>query len=124
MKKYNYQKGRQGENIALVFLQKLSFELVEKNFQNKRGEIDLIMIDKNVLVFVEVKLKVGQDFGSPEDMISPRKIWRVRRIAESFLVERPNLAKKYPQQRIDAVCMVLEKDGQVSRINHYKNIGG
>ena len=47
------------------------------NYENKIGEIDLIVVDKDFLVFVEVKLKVGDMFGTPEEMINKRKLFVV-----------------------------------------------
>jgi len=65
----NYKTGKEGEEIARKFLVQKGFRLIESNYSNKLGEIDLIMLDKEVLVFVEVKLKIGDKFGSPEEMI-------------------------------------------------------
>ena len=85
-KKENYNKGKNGEEMAREFLVKKGFGLVEINYKNKIGEIDLIMIDKDWLVFVEVKLKVGDKFGTPEEMINKKKMSQIKRVAESYLV--------------------------------------
>ena len=123
MKKFNYQKGKRGEEIARVFLKKKGYGLVEMNYQNRMGEIDLIMIDGETLVFVEVKLKIGDRFGSPEEMINKNKLWKVRRMAEAYLMFNFKMAKKYERHRIDAVCIVLDEDKTVEKIMHYENIG-
>ena len=122
-KQFNYQKGKRGEEIARVFLEKKGYELVEMNYQNRMGEIDLIMIDGDSLVFVEVKLKVGDRFGSPEEMINKNKLWKIRRMAEAYLMFDLKIAKKYEKYRIDAVCIVLGEDKEVEKIRHYENIG-
>jgi len=121
MKKFNYQKGKQGETIAKNFLIKKGYQIIKTNFQNRLGEIDLVAVKDKALIFIEVKLKSGEQFGSPEEMITPGKIWQIKRIAQAFLQENPKLATNHPLYRIDAVCIVLE-DTEIARINHYENI--
>ena len=116
---FNYKKGKEGEEIAREFLIKKGFKLIESNYSNNLGEIDLIMIDKDWLVFVEVKLKIGDKFGTPEEMINKNKLSQVRRVAEMYLVMEPTEFKKY---RIDAVCIVLNEDKTINRINYYDNL--
>lgn len=114
MKEENYHKGRYGENIAKEFLIKKGYMFIESNFENKIGEIDLIMSDEDWLVFVEVKYKSDNRLGIPEEMISKNKIWQVKRVAESYLVEKK--IKLFEKYRIDAVCILGNE------IKHYKNI--
>ncbi|MFA6368943.1 MAG: YraN family protein [Candidatus Shapirobacteria bacterium] len=118
----NYNKGRGGEMMALDFLLKKGFQLVEMNYENKIGEIDLIMIDKDWLVFVEVKLKVGDKFGSPEEMINKRKLYQIKKVAESYLILENPIVKYFKKYRIDAVCIVLNEDKTTKRIIHYENL--
>lgn len=115
IKKFNYKKGRYGENMAKEYLLKKDYVFIEANFENKIGEIDLIMSDENWLVFVEVKYKSDDRLGIPEEMISPNKIWQVKRVAESYLVERK--IKHFEKFRIDSVCILGNE------IRHYENIG-
>lgn len=123
MNKYkNYLKGKNGEEMAREFLVKKGFELVEMNYENTIGEIDLIMIDKDWLVFVEVKLKIGDKFGTPEEMINKRKLSQVKRVAESYLVLEKKKIKQFEKYRIDAVCIVLNENNEIERINHYANV--
>jgi putative endonuclease len=121
-KKENYNKGKNGEEMALEFLLKKGFKLIETNYENKIGEIDLIMIDEDWLVFVEVKLKVGDKFGTPEEMINKRKLAQIKRVAESYLVLEKNKIKKFNKFRIDAVCIVLDENDEINKINYYDNI--
>ena len=117
VKKENYHKGRYGESIAKDFLVKKGFVFIEANFKNKIGEIDLIMSDHDWLVFIEVKYKSDDRLGIPEEMISKNKIWQVKKIAESYLVEKKSEIRFFEKYRIDAVCIL----GEV--INYYENIG-
>lgn len=119
---FNYKKGKEGEEIARKFLIEKGFKLIESNYANKLGEIDIIMSDKDWLVFVEVKLKVGDKYGTPEEMINKNKLSKVRRVAESFLVLEKERAKNFEKYRIDAVCIVLNEDKTVRSIKHYGNL--
>ncbi len=123
MKQLNRVVGTNGERIAADFLQKKGFRILERNYSTKFGEIDLIATKDKILVFVEVKLKQGDDFGTPEEMIDSSKLSQVIRMAEFYLVDNSKMAKKHESYRIDAVCIVANFDGGIERINHYENIG-
>lgn len=116
MKQFNRSTGRIGEDIAARTLQDKGYTLLERNFSNKFGEIDIIARDKNVLVFVEVKTKIGIDFGLPEEMISPGKLARIRNMATMYL-----RGESVPC-RIDVVAIVLNDNKDVVRITHYENV--
>ena len=73
-KEQNYKKGKYGEDIARNYLEGKGWEFIEANFEIDIGEIDLIMGDKDWLVFVEVKYKSDDLMGLPEEMIGPNKI--------------------------------------------------
>ncbi len=115
-KQFNYKKGRYGENIAKEYLVKKGYIFIEANFENKIGEIDLIMSDEDWLVFIEVKYKSDDRLGIPEEMIDKHKIWQVKRTAESYLVEKKREMKNFEKYRIDAVCILGNE------IRYYKNI--
>ncbi len=80
--------GDRGEALALRYLAKKGYTLVERNYRTRFGEIDLIVRDKGALVFVEVKLRRGTDFGDPLEAVTPRKQARIRRVAELYLAEK------------------------------------
>ena len=116
MKKFNYDKGRFGEELAKKYLVDKGYCLIESNFEIDNGEIDLIMTDKDWLVFVEVKYKRDDRMGTPEEMVNKRKIAQVRRVAEIYLMRNPEVKKIYIKYRIDAVCILDEN------ISHYTNL--
>lgn len=122
MKKHNLPKGARGEELAAKFLQKKGFKILEKNWRTKFGEIDLVCTKNNILIFVEVKLKIGDTFGTPEEMVTKRKLSQVRRTAESYLLRNPDYQNLFPQQRIDVVAIVQNPDGTIDRIDHYENL--
>jgi len=116
MKLYNRETGNRGEGIAADYLRKKGFEILERNFKNKFGEIDIIAKDKDVLIFVEVKTKIGIEFGLPEEMINPGKLHRIRNMAMLYM------SGKSVPCRIDVVAIVLGPDNDVARLTHYENV--
>jgi putative endonuclease len=122
MKQQNFKKGRTGEEIAASYLRRKGFQIIEQNFHTRFGEIDLIATNKNKLHFVEVKLKVGDRFGTPEEMINKRKIWQVMKTAESYLLSNKQISAKYPRVQVDAVCIVINQDGLEQRVDYYEDL--
>lgn len=76
-----------GETLALRHLSGIGYELVERNYRARYGEIDLICRDGETLVFVEVKLRRGVEYGDPLESVTPRKQEQVRAVAEQYLAE-------------------------------------
>lgn len=122
VKQKNRDKGRLGESLAEVFLVKNGYKIIERNFHTRFGEIDLIVSKNQKLIFVEVKLKIGEDFGTPEEMITKHKLKQVEMTAQSFLLKHPEYEKFYDSFQVDAVCVVLDEEKQIKRIDHYENI--
>lgn len=122
MKQKNYETGKLGERLAEEYLAKKGFRIIERNFHTRFGELDLVTTKDKKLIFVEVKLKIGEDFGTPEEMITPTKLRQVTKTAESFLLMKPEIRKFYSEYQVDAVCIVLDSDQAVKRLDHYENL--
>lgn len=122
MKQQNYQVGKIGEEIAARHLREKGYKILEKNWKTKFGELDLIASKNTILVFVEVKLKIGEDFGTPEEMITHHKLQQVQNTAISFLQQNPKIEKQHSGYRIDAVCIVLDSNREVERIDHHESL--
>lgn len=116
MKQFNRKTGNTAEDIAAEHLATKGYTILERNFRNKFGEIDIIARDKTTLVFVEVKSKIGDEFGAPEDMISPGKLQKIRNMATIYT------KGESVRCRIDVVAIVLDEDGVVTRLTHYENV--
>jgi len=119
MKEHNLNIGRLGEDIAKEYLEKKGYSIVDQNYKNKYAEIDLIIKDKDSLVFVEVKTRIGEQFGPPERALNRDKMHRLVRNAQAYMAYK---AKNYKSYRIDSVCIVLDEDNQIKRLDHYENI--
>lgn len=103
--------GRDGEDLALAYLQQQGLKLVERNFLCKVGELDLVMREGQRLVFVEVRERNSPRFGGAAASISPAKQRRILRAAKFYLLR----FAKMPPCRIDVVAI----DGD--RVNWMRN---
>lgn len=94
--------GKSGENIVLNYLKKNSYKIIDKNYKNKIGEIDIIAFDKTneELVFIEVKSRTSLEFGLPSEAVDFRKQNKIRITASLFLIKN----KKYEDKiRFDVI---------------------
>jgi len=124
MKNQNYKKGKLGEQIVRDYLIKKGYRIIRQNFQTRFGELDIVAGKDNLLIFIEVKLKVEADFGRPEEMITQKKLRQVKNTAEMFLMQEKTYLSNFKQYRIDAICIILNQDMTVKEIRHYENLTG
>lgn len=97
------EQGDFTENLARRYLEKKGFELIEKNFNCKVGEIDLIMQDNDTLVFVEVRYRKNNNFGSGAESITASKQSKLIKTASLYLQRHVKLSQ-YPA-RFDVVSI-------------------
>lgn len=111
--------GLKGEDLACSFLRKKGYKIIERNFRIRGGEIDIIALDGDTLVFVEVKARSTEEFGSPLDAITYRKLQSLIKTAQFYKLKN----KKLPESmRIDAVAITLDSENEVKSIELVKNI--
>jgi putative endonuclease len=79
--------GRKGENLAASYLRNQGWEILERNYRTRLGEIDLICRDHDTIVFVEVKARTPTDFARPDQSVTQRKQAKLRRLVEDYLVK-------------------------------------
>jgi putative endonuclease len=84
--------GNKYERLAEQFLAKKQLKLVSKNFLCSLGEIDLIMLDKNTLVFIEVRFRKQKFFGHAAETVTPQKQQKIIRSAQIFLQKNPTFS--------------------------------
>ena len=109
--------GNAGEKLAQKFLKKNKYKILETNYSNKIGEIDIIAYDKkeDSIVFVEVKTKSSDFFGLPREMVDEHKIYKIEQVATSYLMAKRLVGKRI---RFDVVEVFDDK------INHLVNAWG
>ncbi len=110
--------GALGEKLALDFLIKQGYTIVETNFRTSSGEIDIIARKDDYLVFVEVRAKTSLNFGSPEESITPLKKEHLITVASQYRERHENLPELW---RIDLVAVELNHRGQPTRIELIEN---
>lgn len=112
--------GESGEGIARRFLEALGLRFRVANVHSPFGEIDLVMEDRNTaeLVFVEVKTRHGNNFGSPEESVTSRKVAKLRSLVEWYRAR----IRWTGQVRLDVVGVVLQP-GTAPDITHTKYVG-
>lgn len=113
----NITKGKKGEQLAVKFLKNLGYKIIENNFKVRYGEIDIIALEGNTLVFIEVKTRNTHKYGRPEETISSRKLLTIIQTAQHYKLLHPELPELL---RIDVVAINKVEN----QINLFKNVSG
>ena len=115
----NQEIGRIGETIASDYLRNKDYKIIERNFQGRYGELDIITKDKDdTLVFVEVKTRIGDEYGDPAEAITKWKLREVVKTAEFYLLKN----KLDVNWHIDAIAISLNEDQTLKDLEHFENI--
>ncbi|MDD2251529.1 MAG: YraN family protein [Dehalococcoidales bacterium] len=109
------QTGDIAEKIAAHYLSKKGYRILQTNYRNSIGEIDIVARHGHTLVFVEVRSKTGTSFGLPLESINRAKSTRLIKVAEGYLNEYPASPEDW---RIDVIGIVFEQPRQVESITH------
>ena len=102
------QRGQQGEQIAVTYLQRQGYRIQQQNYRSRYGEIDIIAWDGSTLVFVEVKTKTTTTFGLPQEMVDHRKQRTLTRVAVAY-VQQQRLQQM--AVRFDVVGVIIQPHG-------------
>ena len=110
---YHLQVGRRAERVALRYLCKQGLQLLDRNFACRAGEIDLIMLDAETLIFVEVRLRVDN---SARESVTWAKQQRIIKAARNYLTKNP-LYLELPC-RFDIIGMQEARSDKIEWIQH------
>lgn len=113
--------GQRGEEMAENLLRQKGYEILGRNIRTRRGEIDLIVRDGDSLVFVEVRTRTTQAYGSAAESVTWRKKQKLRELAMDYL---QNSLTFVPDFRFDVVaiqCPVRMETGDEISIEHIKH---
>ena len=118
----NRRLGEWGERQARLHLEGKGYAMLATNFRCRAGEIDIVAEQGDQLVFVEVKARRGDAYGTAEESISPVRAERLAEVAEEFLLAgRGGEFSSGTQWRIDLVCLNMDRSGRLLSINHIEN---
>lgn len=115
---YNVQFGKWGESLAVLHLTGKGYQIVERNWRCRFGEIDMIMMNQSTYVFVEVKTRLGRAMGLPEEGLTQRKIEQIVRLAGMFLGEK----ELDVDWQLDFVAVEADGNGRLIRLEHIPNV--
>jgi putative endonuclease len=125
--------GDRGERLACKHLEARGFEVLERNFRTRRGELDVVARNDQFLVFCEVKTRVlGEKAGplgpfeeaaplGPFAAIGSRKRERLRRMAREWLATRTVPAPRPPELRFDAIGVEFDTAGRITALEHLED---
>ena len=105
-----------GETLAVNYLRKKGYLILQRNYRSPFGEIDIIAKFKNRLVFLEVKYRTSSEYGEPYEAVNYLKVAKLKRLIAYYLeVEKQDLEPLFE------VVSITEVDGKVN-IDHFEDI--
>lgn len=120
MTHYRATLGARGEELAAGFLEAQGYTVRERNYHCRYGELDLVCMHGEQVVFCEVKLRRSSAFGSPEEAVTPRKLARLVLAAQTYLAAHD---AEDADWRIDVVAIEIDGKGAVMRTTLYQGVG-
>ncbi len=111
----NIEKGKRGEIIAKEYLISKGYNILDLNYRTKIGEIDIIALDKNILVFVEVKTRTSLNFGYAYEAVNRKKQEKIIYCSQLYQNQKKLLCY---QIRYDIIEVYLTTN---IKINHIEN---
>lgn len=118
MKKYNYEIGRYGESLACKFLKEKNYKIIHNNFSTKLGEIDIISLYDDTIIFTEVKSRYNSKYGLPCESVNYRKQRNIIKIAKFYIY----INKLYNYNiRFDVCEIYLNNSDEDYKINYIEN---
>lgn len=109
--------GKKGEDIAASFLEKKGFQVIQRNYRQKIGEIDIIAKQNEWLVFIEVKTRKSVRFGMPFEAVTQAKQTQIGKVALDYMT-RNNLLDQ--PVRFDVISILFTGNGKTD-IEHLPN---
>lgn len=104
--------------MAARYLETMGYTIVECNWRCRLGEVDIVAEDDGVLVFVEVRTRTGNGFGTPQESVDRRKQARLRRVAQMYVQAQ---GKHNRPLRLDVVAIewrAAEEEAKITHIPH------
>ncbi len=113
------RRGQTGESHARAWLEGRGYRHLASNWHCQASELDLVMVDGSELVFVEVKTRTGERFGTAAEAVTDAKRRKLLQAAEWFITEHPELEGLI--WRFDVVAVTIDPRTGAARIEHHEN---
>ncbi len=107
--------GKKGEQLAVEYLLKNGYAIVERNYRYLKAEVDIIAQKENILAVVEVKTRSTDYFGNPEEFVNPKKIKLLIYAIDNYVIEKDLDV----EVRFDVVAIIHQKNN--IKIEHLEN---
>jgi putative endonuclease len=107
MQNKRQQFGKKSENLAVWYLKKNGYKIIEQNYRTPLGEIDIIAQEKKTIVFVEVKSRQSIRYGNPKWAVTPKKQRKVSMVALQYLKSTRQMDAR---ARFDVVAVTSNHD--------------
>ena len=111
--------GQFGEDLAEKVLIKQGYKIIDRNFKNKLGEIDIIALKDDKICFIEVKTRNSLAFGKPFESVNYFKQNRIKKISQHFLILNKHFQNLNP--RFDVISIYLPKGSKKVRLEFIPN---
>jgi putative endonuclease len=99
--------GEKSESIAVNYLKKQGYKIIEQNYRTKLGEIDIIAKEKDTITFIEVKSRKSKNFGNPKWAVTPKKQRKISMVALQYL---KTTMQSNVKARFDVVSIISSPD--------------
>ena len=109
--------GKLGETAAVRYLAGAGWQIVERNYRCRYGEIDIVARDGDTTVFVEVRTRSSDQFGAPEESVTYAKAQRMAQCALAYAQAHPEQCAAW---RVDFIAVRVAR-GRVIRLEHFKH---
>jgi putative endonuclease len=107
--------GKKGEKLAVDYLVKNNYDIIERNYRFDKAEVDIIALKNQILAIIEVKTRSSSDFGNPQDFVKPKQIQRLVKAVDEYVIENDLDV----EIRFDIIAIV--KTGTAYDIEHLEN---
>ncbi|PTM07540.1 MAG: YraN family protein [Bacteroidetes bacterium] len=107
--------GKKGEQLAVDYLLKNNYDIIERNYRFDKAEVDIIAKKKETLAIIEVKTRSTSEFGDPQDFVKPKQIQRLVKAVDEYVTENDLDV----EIRFDIIAIV--KTGKLYDIEHLEN---
>lgn len=116
---YQKRTGNEGEDFAAQFLRLHGYQILDRNYHSRYGEVDIVAAHDQCVVFVEVKTRTSARFGLPETSVTPKKLEKINNTGLLWLQDHPDSPDDW---RVDVIAILMDKNHQMIDIQHFVDI--